>query len=145
MGIRHHPKIGTIVLCDFSSGFTPPEMTKKRPTIIISKPIRARPNLCTVVAISTSKPTKVMPYHVEIDLPFSLSRPFDAKRVWVKGDMINAVGFHRIDLFRLGRDRNGKRNYLTQPLPADLVALVQSRVLHSLGLSTLTKHLSNAN
>ena len=141
MGIRHHPQIGTVVLCDFSSGFIPPEMTKKRPAIIISKAIKARPNLCTVVAMSTTKPTKLMPYHVEIDLPFSLPRPYDAKRVWVKGDMINSVGFQRVDLFRLGRDKSGKRLYLTNPLPDDLIALVQSRVLHSLGLSSLTKHL----
>jgi uncharacterized protein YifN (PemK superfamily) len=32
---------------------------------------------------------------------------------WVKWDMVAAVSFERLDLFRTDRDRQGKRKFLT--------------------------------
>ena len=63
MAIREHPPTGSILMCDFNAGFREPEMVKRRPVVVISPKIRARPGLCTVVALSTTVPAPVMDYH----------------------------------------------------------------------------------
>ncbi len=55
--------------------------------------------------------------------------------------MVNAVGFHRVDLLCLGKDKDGKRIYQNQVLPDDMFKEVKKCILHGLGLSALTKHL----
>ncbi|MEM9009943.1 MAG: type II toxin-antitoxin system PemK/MazF family toxin [Pseudomonadota bacterium] len=140
MTIKYHPAQGAIVFVDFSSGFVEPEMVKKRPAVVLSPNIKARAQLVTVVALSTTAPNPVQPYHTEIDVPLQLPRNL-ASRCWVKGDMVNAVGFQRVDLIRLGKDRTGRRRYQEKPLPPDVFRKVRRCVLHGIGLSTLTKHL----
>jgi len=54
---------------------------------------------------------------------------------------VNAVGFHRLDLMRLGKDRNGKRQYLYTPLSLENITKIRSCVLKAIGLTPLTKHL----
>ncbi len=142
MAIRMHPDQGVIVTCDFSSGFKEPEMVKCRPAVIVSKPIKSRPYLCTVVALSTTPPEKVMPYHCEIKIDMDMPRKWATQTAWVKGDMLNTVGFDRLDLLRLGKNKGGKRIYQLTPLPPATLLQIQRCVLHSLGLSTLTKSLS---
>jgi len=141
MAIKFHPARGTILICDFNTGFCPPEMVKRRPVIVISNPIRSRANLCTVVALSTTPPKKRMPYHAELILRERLPHPYGRKTMWIKGDMINVVAFHRLTLMFSGRDSEGKRQYITAPVSPDNLALMESRVLHGLGLSRLTKHI----
>jgi mRNA interferase MazF len=132
---------GGIVLCNFDLGFKPPEMCKRRPVIVLTPRIRNRPFLCTIVAISTSPPDHVMPYHRQIRIRPALPKPWGSDDVWVKGDMVNAVGFHRLDLFRTGKDRAGKRTYHLDPIEPDQFRVVRECVLRAMGLGTLTKHL----
>lgn len=141
MAIKFNPGVGCVVMCDFNRGFQLPEMVKKRPAIILAPPISSRPGLCTVVSLSASAPQKVMLYHTEIEIPFPMPEPFSSQRVWVKGDMINAVGFQRLDLIRNGRDINGKRQYFTKLVGEDAMVKIRKCVLHGLGLSLLTKSL----
>lgn len=141
MPIQEHPYTGSILLCDFSVGFKVPEMDKRRPVVILSAKIAARPNLCTVVALSTTKPEPVMSYHHVISIDPPLPKPWQSKDIWIKGDMVNAVGFHRLDFFRTGKDLTGKRQYYYQPLSNENIMTVRSCVLKALNLSTLTKHL----
>jgi mRNA interferase MazF len=70
-----------------------------------------------------------------------LPHPWTSDGVWVKGDMVNAVAFHRLDLFRLGRDQSGKRHYLLTPLSDDTLKKIRHCMLNAIGLGTLTKHL----
>jgi uncharacterized protein YifN (PemK superfamily) len=128
-------------MCDFGAGFKEPEMTKRRPVVIISPKVAGRPYLCTVVALSTKAPHPVMPYHCQIDLRPRLPEPWQSDGVWVKGDMVNAVGFHRLDLIRLGKDRNGKRVYLYDPLSAETIREIRACMLRAIGLWALTKGL----
>ena len=141
MPIKEHPLMGTIVMCDFNSGFREPEMVKRRPVVVISPKIGGRPGLCTVVALSQTPPAPVMPYHCQIDIDPALPAPLSSKGVWVKGDMVNAVGLYRLDLIRLEKDFRGKRQYRYDALSADHLKKIRECVLKALGMSTLTKHL----
>lgn len=142
MAIREHPLQGSLVTVDYSAGgFKEPEMVKRRLAVVLSPRIVARPHLCTVVPLSLSPPDKVMPYHKQLIVPFELPREWGNQEKWIKGDMVNAVGFHRLDLLRLGKDRTGKRIYQMAALPEELMKLVRQCVLHGLGMSKLTSHL----
>jgi mRNA interferase MazF len=142
MAIREHPAMGTILLCDFGCGFVPPEMVKRRPVIVVSPKIAARPNLCTIVPLSTEPPRKQMPYHVELpDIRPPLPAPWDKGPNWVKGDMIYSVSFERLDLIRMGKTADGTRLYRYALLDTAQLRAVRACVLNALGLGGLTKHL----
>jgi len=141
MSIDFHPMRGSILTCDFSTGFMPPEMVKRRPVIVISPMIKARPGLCTVVCLSTQKPDPMMPYHMPINLPEPLPQNWQVEHNWVKGDMVYAVSFSRLSFALLGKDRSGKRIYYKNTLSDADIKAVQRCVLHGFGLETLTKHL----
>ena len=141
MPIREHPPQGCIVTVDYSQGFKEPEMVKTRLAVILSPKIKARVRLCTVVPLSLTEPCPVLPFHKEIEIPFALPSRWGQARRWLKGDMVNSVGFHRIDLLRLGKNMAGKRVYQTESLPVDIFKSVRKCVLHGMGLSTLTKFL----
>lgn len=141
MPIKEHPAKGSIILCDFDKGFCLPEMVKRRPVVVISPKIKARPGLCTIVALSMTAPVPVMPYHAKIDLPVALPSHYQSDGLWIKGDMVNTVGFHRLDLIRTGKARDGSRLYYYETLNDRQIALVYQCVLRGLGLSALTKHM----
>ena len=140
MGIREHPAIGTVLKCTYGDGFMPPEMVKPRPVVVISPKITGRSGLCTVVPLSTTAPDPVMRYHCQIDLPETLPRWMTKQGVWVKGDMLSVVSFRRLDLISTGKDRQGKRQYVFDPISEDALRAVRRAVLASMGLSQLTKH-----
>jgi mRNA interferase MazF len=141
MPIHEHPEMGTILMCDFNVGFCEPEMVSRRCVVVLSPKIKARPKLCTVVALSTTPPDPVMPYHCQIDIRPRLPVSLDSDGVWVKGDMVNAVGFHRLDLIRVGKRPDGSRIYNYQPLSIENIKKIHECVLRAMGLSVLTKHL----
>lgn len=64
-----------------------------------------------------------------------------ASPVWVKGDMVYAVSFTRLDLVRFGKHHDGKRIYDYTPLDAETMRVVDGCVLCGMGLDYLTKHL----
>lgn len=133
--------MGAIVMCDFNSGFREPEMVKRRPVVVLSPKIGGRHGLCTIVALSETAPVRVMPYHCQIDIEPELPAPLTSKGLWVKGDMVNAVGLHRLDLIRLAKDFRGKRQYRYETLTYEQIKTIRECVLRALGLSNLTKHL----
>jgi mRNA interferase MazF len=142
MAIREHPIQGCVVTVDYSTGgFRTPEMTKRRLAVVVSPKISARPGLCTVVPLSTTAPQPKMPYHASIRIPFELPVAWGDMERWVKGDMVNAVGFHRVDLLRLAKSADGRRKYQMTPLPTELFKQVQVCALHGMGLPKLTRHL----
>jgi uncharacterized protein YifN (PemK superfamily) len=142
MGIELYPGFGVIVVCNFDEGFRKPEMIKSRPVVVISPKISIRAGLCTVVPLSTTPPQPQMPYHCMLKIDPPLPSPWDVPEVWIKGDMIYSVGFHRLDLIRIGKDRSGNRVYRTEPLPKADIQRIRACVLCSLGLAALKKHLS---
>lgn len=138
MPLKFHPEPGTILICDYNSGFVAPEMTKRRPVVVISPRLKRRPGLCTVVPFSTTPPDFEALYHCEIRFERLLPPPFDAESMWVKADMLATVGFHRLNLLRTGRDFEGKRRYITVKLNQEDMEKIYSCVLHAVGLPHLT-------
>ncbi len=141
MALNYAPATGCLVVANYGEGFREPEMVKSRLAIVISPPIKARAGLCTIVPLSTTDPDPPMPYHVQIDVPFEIPRPWGNIPRWVKGDMVNSVGLHRLDLLRLGKDRQGNRILQKQCIPPEMLRAVRAAVLHGLGLERLTGHL----
>lgn len=136
MPIQFHPKPGTILLCDFSTGFMPPEMVKRRPVLVVSPTITGRPFLCTVVCLSTTTPTPQLPFHMKIRLPEPLPPNLSNENVWVKGDMIYAVSFKRLDFATTGKDRTGKRIRYNKPISDEVLNDVRKRVSYGIGLES---------
>lgn len=117
-------------------------MVKLRPVVVISPQIQWRPGLCTVVGLSTTPPVPERPYHRRLILDPPLPPPWEAAEMWIKGDMVAAVGFHRLDLIRLPRDDESKvRRYRMNPISKQQLKDVQACVLHSMGLFYLAQHL----
>jgi len=109
--------------------------------VVVSKKIGARPSLCTVVALSTTEPRPIMQYNVKLKLEPPLPFPWNNPAVWVKGDMVYAVGFHRLDLIKAGKTADGRRIYDMRQLSNDDLLLTRKCLLHSLSLGHLTKFL----
>ncbi|UTG93174.1 type II toxin-antitoxin system PemK/MazF family toxin [Geobacter sulfurreducens] len=138
MPITFHPDNGSILMCDFSSGFNPPEIVKKRPVVVMS-PRRNNSQLCTVVPLSTTAPNPIENHHHRLD-PASLPRSLRHQETWAKCDMLMTVSLSRLDRIRDGRGPNGTRKYITGKLtPADFKA-IRIGVLYALGLNSLTTH-----
>lgn len=106
--LRHHPKRGEVVKCDFT-GLTKPEMCKTRPVIIVSVS-PARPQLAILVPVSTTPPLVKQPWHHKL----SAASSWEAYDLWVKCDMVYAMRFARLSVWGMGRDEDGKRIYLTK-------------------------------
>ena len=140
MAIREHPRIGSILMCDFD-GYRQPEMVKRRPVVVISPKIVARPGLCTVVALSTTAPHPVAQYHCQIDIRPNLPDPMQSDGVWIKGDMVAVVAFDRLDFIRVGKDRSGKRQYYYSTVSSENLRDIRCCILSGMGMAHLTKHL----
>lgn len=131
---------GTIVLCNYNSGFRVPEMQKVRPAIIVSPRLSYRDKLCAVVPLSGTPPERDVAYAVRLDL--DLPPPWGLQPRWAKADMVATVCFDRLDMFRTERDRRtGQRKYLHPKLNLKELKSVQVAILHGLGLGSLTEHL----
>jgi mRNA interferase MazF len=122
MPIQFLPRPGTVLLCDYTTGFVPPEMTKRRPVVVLSP----GPQTLLVVPLSTSEPTPRELHHVQILAGHYrfLDRRVDS---WVKGDMISAVSLKRLSPLSS-----------SACLSAHHFLAVQRAVLHALGFAQLT-------
>jgi len=140
MTLRYPVSPGTILLCDYSSGFRPPEMIKRRLAIVISPRLPHRNGLCTVVPLSLTPPDPVVSYQVEIEFEDELPTPWRGRTRWAKADMLATVSFERLDLLRTQRVQ-GRRSYLQIRINSDELAKVYRAVLCALGLQALTPHL----
>ena len=141
MAISEHPRLGAVLTCNFEPGFREPEMVKNRPVIVISPKISTRERLCTVVCLSTTAPKPPLSYHCQLDFRPELPDHFESNGVWLKGDMVYTVGFHRLNLITVGKDVTGKRHYYYHTLGRNDLRRVRACVLNGLGLQGLTKYL----
>lgn len=133
MTVVLHPAPGTIVRLDLSEGFRPPEMVKRRPAIVLSPPLADRPQLCAVVPLSTTPPRTPCAHQMQITFDPPLPAPYSEPTVWVKGDMVQTVAFHRLRLLFSGWDQ-GQRVYDVRVIDAATLERVRDCVRAGLGL-----------
>lgn len=132
-GIRFQPKPGHILVCNFGVGFRVPENVKTRPVLVISPHQRKWTGLCVVVPISSQIPNVVRPYHYK--LPTGTVPGNKYAESWIKGDMVIAVGAHRLDRLKVG-----PRQYATPKVPDEVLKEARRCVLHAEGMHALTAH-----
>lgn len=135
MALLFSPKLGMVLICDFDSGFVPPEMTKKRPVIVVGEEMRGRVGTCLVVPTSTTEPDPQTAFHVQLD-PLSLPSRLRGQRSWAKCDMVTTVACWRLDRVMNARV-NGRRQYVTHRVTASDLVAVQKGVLYALGLASV--------
>src|SRR5688572_25176103 len=99
MALKFHPDKGTVLICNFDTGFRAPEMIKKRPVVVISPRSRSR-NLCCVIPLSTSIPHPIEHHHHKLN-SLSLPGKFSEKETWAKCDMLNTVSLDRLDCVKI--------------------------------------------
>lgn len=142
MGLMYYPRQGEILLCNYDTGFVAPEMTKRRPVVVVSPRLRRRADLGAVVPLSTTPPQNPEAYHCAIELAMPLPPPFDTPRMWAKCDMIATVALSRLDRFKAGRKADGgRRIFVSGKVSADQLRQVKSAILCGFGLDSLTTHL----
>lgn len=140
MPLTYYPSPGEILLCNYDTGFIEPEMTKRRPVVVVSPRLRRRGELVGVVPLSTTEPQAIDPHHCRIELDKPLPAPFDAAIMWAKCDMLATVARSRLDRFRAGR-QGGARIYLSGKVTPQQMRSLKIAILCGLGLDSLTIHL----
>lgn len=134
MSIKFAPETGTILICDFH-GYETPEITKRRPVVVVSPRLKDRWGLCTVVPLSTTPPRKVMGYHYRLRTAPPLPYPYDSDEHWVKGDLISTVGYARLSLpFGGEKDAQGKRIYDQRVVSAHDLEEIQACIRRALNM-----------
>ena len=130
MALAFHPPPGAIVICDFTTGFQPPEMVKVRPVVVIS-PRRRTGQLVTVVPLSSTPPVISEPWHHQI-APGAY--PPARGPMWAKCDMVQTVALARLDRVRT-RAADGRRVYLMPLLGGPEMAAILAAVKAALGIA----------
>lgn len=129
MPIAFSPNPATILICDFDTGFRPPEMIKKRPVVVVS-PRRRRSQLVTVVPLSSTAPQPKEPWHHELATG---TYPPARGRMWAKCDVIATVGLDRLDRVKT-KSFQGNRSYVTYSVPTEEFQAILACVRAALGL-----------
>ncbi len=138
MSLQTYPGPWRIMMCDFNTGFQPPELVKRRPVITLSRRRRDNAPLCTVIPISSTPPEVVRDFHYQLpagELPRYLRDRYAEN--WVKIDMIQTVGFFRLTLLWSGRDLHGNRRYDTSFIEREHRIEITKRLLSRLSLVNL--------
>ena len=110
-GIQFHPRKGSVLICDFR-GNELPEITKKRPVVIITPRLPYRDSLATIVPLSTTPPKYDVDYVVKLRGYYGNDpqRP----QQYAKCDLISSVSFRRLDRVKIGY-----RKYITPTVSED--------------------------
>jgi len=128
--LSFHPGPGAIVICDFTTGFQPPEMVKMRPVVVISPRHRVG-QLATVVPLSSTPPVPAQPWHHQLAAG---AYPPARGPMWAKCDMLATVGLIRLDRVRVRGPGGGWQHQVFQVPPTDLAAILAG-VKAALGLT----------
>lgn len=125
--LKFRPKPGQILLCDFSVGFRPPEVNKKRPVVVLS-PRNYTRGQCIVVALSSQTPKVPKNYHLRLPHGSVPSSKYESS--WAKCDLIYHVSVRRLD--RLRTDQGG---YVAPCLPSQVLDELRVAASNAIGLA----------
>lgn len=109
-GIHFHPRKGSVLICDFR-GHEIPEITKKRPVVVITPRLPHRDNLAMIIPLSTTPPKYDVDYVVKLRGYYG-NDP-ERPQQYAKCDLISSVSFKRLDRVKIGY-----RKYIT-PVVSD--------------------------
>ena len=129
MSLWFQPKPGSVVYCDFT-GFRAPEMTKRRPVIVL-RPHKRNRRLVYVIPLSTSPPEPPQPYHYRFARsPVTHGAPTEA---WAKCDMVAIVSTERLTLGRQRQDSACRAREVMPMITAEEFAAVRACVAKAIG------------
>lgn len=117
--ITFSPTEGTVLVCDFSIGFRPPEMIEKRPCVVISRE-RSNRGLCVVVPISSTQSRDPRAIAVAITTE---KYPFLRKDSWAKCHAPSTVSITRLSMMRDAQTGRGLDTRDTMLDATDLAAV----------------------
>ena len=100
---------------------------------MLSPPIPGRLLMCAIVPLSRKRPNPELPHHMRLTFNPPLPYPYQEPTVWVKGDIILTVAFHRLRLL-FSRWNGGQRVYDVRVLDAATFERVRQCVRCGLGL-----------
>lgn len=126
-----HPSPGDILICDYTTGFRPPEMVKRRLCIVVSPKLKRRHNLVSVVPLSETEPQPVEAWHHQVAL---VSRSWGDGPRWAACDMIATVAYERLSRPHYRHPVTNSRLFERLSLSATDLAEVRARVTLALGL-----------
>mgnify|MGYP000636856461 CR=1 FL=1 len=127
MGLKFYPRAGQIFVGDFTD-LAVPEITKKRPIIVISPRLPYRSELVAVVPISTRPPVHDLPFVHKLSRNYTPWGDADLES-WAKCDLVMNIALRRLSAFKIGR-----RNYTYPTLDPEELKAVRRAVLAGLGL-----------
>lgn len=90
--------------------------------------------MCTIVTMSTTEPLTIRDHHLAIEFHPTLPAPYNKPRMWVKGDIVLTVAFHRLRYLFNGKNAAGDRNYDIRRLDPLTFEKVRECVRFGLGL-----------
>lgn len=132
LSLPYHPIAGTIVVCDYGTGFREPEMVKRRLAVTISPKLKRRNDLVTVVPLSQTEPLAFEAWHCRIDEDVPL--PWGPGPRWAKCDMIATVAYARLNLPHFRHPVTGVRQFVQIELDAIKVAELRAAAAAALGI-----------
>lgn len=136
MSITFYPDQGSILICDFNTGFNPPEIVKKRPVVVVS-PRRNNFQVCIVVPLSKTPPNPIEKHHHLLGLS-SLPKSLKSRGSWAKCDMLMTVSLGRLDRIIDGRGPNNARKYIVGKVTPEDFKAIKIGILYAVGLNSLT-------
>lgn len=134
MAINFVPHCGTILICKFD-GLLEPEMTKRRPVVVVSPKSKERRGLCTVVPLSTTDPRPVKSHHYKLKTAPPLPEPYNSDWHWVKADMLYTMSYQRLSMPLIGKDESGNRIYDDRVVSEEDLDAIRKCILNGLGIS----------
>lgn len=139
MALHFQPNFGQILICDFPSQFTPPEMIKRRPVVCVSPKYRNRYGVATVVPLSTTEPKVKSQFNVSVRLEQCINDEYPTLQCWAKCDMLYTLNYSRLNAPLLGK-REGKRQYNFMVLPPGTMCGILTGILAGLGIEGSVKY-----
>ena len=126
-----HPSPGDILICDYTTGFKPPEMVKRRLCVVVSPKLKRRNDLVSVVPLSETTPEPVENWHHRVNL---ISRSWGNGPRWAACDMIATVSYARLSRPHYRHPVTDVRLFEKLKLPPADLADVKAKTKLALGL-----------
>ena len=127
MALKFYPRAGQVIMGDFSD-LKDPEITKKRPVIVISPRLPDLSQLVAIVPISLTPPRRELPFVYEMSKNYNPTED-DGLKCWAKCDLVMNVAISRLSAFKVDR-----RKYVYPTLSPEDLKGVRVAVLAGLGL-----------